>query len=321
MGTAGILGFIIRGRRVGCYNHYDSFPDQLGVDIVMFITALRPEERQRMIERLDEITWVDEEFELPSEELVELYTTREYHLNSYEKKDKMDDPEKFERRHELSSRYYKHMNWSQLLRGVQGAPCLALILSGELKHLIDSSDFEDNWLCCEYAYYVDFENQIFEMIVGGEGHWTFDALRDEGRYWGRLIRGRTDPERLMEELRMKERARYEERVARYQERDVREQAEDDDEDEYDDDDHSNDIDPTQTSSIDQSFVETLPDPASADSPTHQDERSPTSSAREGTPSADEHLMQKSGIKVAPVSSDTMDAIGGLKFRALSRSAT
>ncbi|OCF58541.1 hypothetical protein L486_04574 [Kwoniella mangroviensis CBS 10435] len=182
MGTGGLLGFIIAGKRTACYNHYDSYPDTLGVRIVMFILGLTPEQRQSMIERLKEIIWIDEELDSPpSEELFQYYTSKDFHLDSYEKEEKLKCPAEFEHR-----RRTPH-TWSELLRGMQGATCLPEILSGELKHLIDRTRFESNWLCCEYAYWIDFENQTFEMTVGQEGKWTFDQLSEKGRYWRRLV--------------------------------------------------------------------------------------------------------------------------------------
>ncbi|WWD08401.1 hypothetical protein V865_006513 [Kwoniella europaea PYCC6329] len=196
MGTRGLLGFIVAGKRKACYNHYDFYPDRLGVRIVMFILALTPEQRRSMIERLKEIMWIDEEFDSPpSEELIQYYTSKDFHLDSYEKEDKLKSPAEFEQR-----RRTPH-SWSELLRGMQGDPCLPQILNGELKHLIDQTGFESNWLCCEYAYWIDFENQTFEMTVGQEGKWTFDQLNEKGRYWRRLVDDELWTERLIEQYR------------------------------------------------------------------------------------------------------------------------
>ncbi|WVQ63221.1 uncharacterized protein L199_001372 [Kwoniella botswanensis] len=216
MGTRGVLGFIVAAKRKACYNHYDSYPDRLGVRIVMFILALTPEQRWSMIERLKEVSsttsipleqceglistlilwilWIDEEFDSPpSEELIQHYTSKDFHLDSYEKEDKLKYPAEFEHR-----RRTPH-TWSELLRGMQGAPCLPQIISGELKHLLDRNGFEFNWLCCEYAYWIDFENQTFEMTVGQEGKWSFNQLSEKGRYWRRLVDDELWTERLIEQ--------------------------------------------------------------------------------------------------------------------------
>ncbi|WWC98656.1 hypothetical protein V866_005549 [Kwoniella sp. B9012] len=196
MGARGLLGFIVAGNRKACYNHYDSYPDRLGVRIVMFILGLNPVQRRSMIERLKEIIWIDEELDSPpSEELIQYYTSKDFHLDSYEydKKDKLKSLAEFEQRRRTPR------TWSELLRGMQGDPCLPQILNGELKHLIDLAGFEYNWLCCEYGYWIDFENQTFEMTVGQEGKWTFDQLNEKGRYWRRLVDDELWTERLIEE--------------------------------------------------------------------------------------------------------------------------
>lgn len=56
MGTRGFIGFIIKGKRRGCYVQYDSYPEGLGVQIVMFILSLSAEQRQLMIQRLQEVS-------------------------------------------------------------------------------------------------------------------------------------------------------------------------------------------------------------------------------------------------------------------------
>lgn len=57
MGTRGLLGFIINGVRRGSYNHWDSYPSGLGLDVVRFILGLTPEQIDKMAERLQAVEW------------------------------------------------------------------------------------------------------------------------------------------------------------------------------------------------------------------------------------------------------------------------
>ena len=56
MGTRGLLGLIIAGKRHASYNHWDSYPCALGQAIVSFILSLKPEEWDRMATLLKDIT-------------------------------------------------------------------------------------------------------------------------------------------------------------------------------------------------------------------------------------------------------------------------
>ena len=58
MGTRGLLGVILRDRRKkGTYNHFNSFPEILGVNTVKFIKSLTEEQIEQMKERMEHITW------------------------------------------------------------------------------------------------------------------------------------------------------------------------------------------------------------------------------------------------------------------------
>lgn len=57
MGTRGLLGHIIRGKKKATYNHFDSYPSGLGMDIVGFVENLTPEQIEKMKEMLEAIEW------------------------------------------------------------------------------------------------------------------------------------------------------------------------------------------------------------------------------------------------------------------------
>ncbi|WVQ63222.1 uncharacterized protein L199_001373 [Kwoniella botswanensis] len=182
MGTRGLIGFTISGRRRGCYVQFDSYPEGMGVGIVKFILGLTPEQRETMIRRLEEIIWVESGSDAPKE-IVEKYRSLEFHLSPYEKHIKATNPEIFRQ--------------SQL--GTQGAYCLPYILDGSLKHLIDGTEFVEDGLFCEWAYWIDFEKQVFIMDDGKERQWNFDQL-DSG-FWGKLVDDNLQQEREFERRR------------------------------------------------------------------------------------------------------------------------
>lgn len=52
MGTRGLLGFIISGRRHASYNHFDSYPSGLGAQVAKFILGLDEEGKCAMLIRV-----------------------------------------------------------------------------------------------------------------------------------------------------------------------------------------------------------------------------------------------------------------------------
>lgn len=68
-------------------------------------------------------------------------------------------------------------DWYCLLRNVQGAAALPHILDGTLTHLVDSTDFEQDTLFCEWSYFIDWEAREVQIVGGGrEGTVGFAGL-------------------------------------------------------------------------------------------------------------------------------------------------
>ena len=55
MGTRGLLGFIISGKKYGVYMQYDSYLEGVGVDIAKFLMLLTDDEDKLMAKRLREV--------------------------------------------------------------------------------------------------------------------------------------------------------------------------------------------------------------------------------------------------------------------------
>ena len=120
MGTRGLLGFIILGRCRGAYNHWDSYPDGLGKDIVNFILRLKPENYATMARRVAGITWVNYKSK-PSPELQKHYRKLGF-FDTNVGNQTLED-------------------WYCLLRNTQGATALPAIRSGQLKHMLQERKF------------------------------------------------------------------------------------------------------------------------------------------------------------------------------------
>lgn len=121
MGTRGLLGFIILGQRHAAYNHWDSYPNALGMDIVAFISSLTPEDYATMAHLVADITWADSKSK-PSPELQENYRKLGF-SDTRVSNQSLED-------------------WYCLLRKTQGAAALPAIRSGELKHMEEYRRFQ-----------------------------------------------------------------------------------------------------------------------------------------------------------------------------------
>ncbi|KAI0085022.1 hypothetical protein BDY19DRAFT_461409 [Irpex rosettiformis] len=173
MGTRGLLGYIIRGKYRGTYNHFDSYPEGLGTEIAEFLATLSEEDRVRFIKRLNEIKWVSHDDPIPPETMEE-YKAAGYHLSTW--------MSVYDKRREV-------VNWYMLLCGVQGTKMFRPILEGKLHHMLDSTEFASDSLFCEWAYWVDFENERLEMDMYGRrcGVWTFAGMRVPQSYWATMV--------------------------------------------------------------------------------------------------------------------------------------
>lgn len=59
MGTRGLLAFIHKGTRKGCFNRLDSYPSGLGDAIIKFILSHTDQELEGMIEKIDQVcVWI-----------------------------------------------------------------------------------------------------------------------------------------------------------------------------------------------------------------------------------------------------------------------
>lgn len=137
MGTRGLYGFRKNGVDKTTYNHYDSYPDWLGHEVVHFCKETSIEEINEIFDR---IILVDEQDKPTKKQIAECI---EYYDDSVGTQSAND--------------------WYCLLRDAQGD--LNVYKRG-LKYMIDNHDFIEASLFCEYAYIINLDTNCLEFYVG-----------------------------------------------------------------------------------------------------------------------------------------------------------
>jgi len=144
MSTRGQIGFIQNGKRLGTYVHHDAFPEELGRLVVEFVAkrlkTVGGQEQFRSA--LAEVTWIEDEMAHVDADSVARYG------------------------------WDGICSWYGVLRQFQGAVGLHAIADGNLRHLIDDSDFISAW-DCEYAYVLDLDRGVLEFWEGNQNEPTF----------------------------------------------------------------------------------------------------------------------------------------------------
>ena len=139
MGTRGIYGFRKNEVDKLTYNHYDSYPEVLGRNIVEFIGNHTIEELNKIY---DKIIMVDNE-SIPTEEQIK-------------------ECEKYT---DLSVSQQTTQDWYCLLRDTQGD---LSAYDDDLKYMIDNADFILDGLFCEYGYIINLDTNRLEIYRGGQ---------------------------------------------------------------------------------------------------------------------------------------------------------
>lgn len=141
MGTRGAIGFFINGKTKAAYNHYDSYPDCLGREVIkacrgiISIDALKAS--------IDAIEVIDSEVPPTPEQIARCEAAGTVDLR-------------------VSSR--STSDWYCLLRGAQGD--IAGLMSGKVPYMEDSTNFLGDSLFCEYAYIINADDGTLEFYKG-----------------------------------------------------------------------------------------------------------------------------------------------------------
>lgn len=159
MGTRGAIGFFINGETKVAYNHFDSYPDAVGADVVDFLA-----DTYKKLGPADALAWLREKATAFAPTKTEKPTP-----------DDIVRLAKYARQRDLDS----DVEWYDLLRNAQG----------DLGKALDAGVFEDaryhldDGLFCEHAYIVNLDEETLEYY---EGFFKFNPRTgptERGRYW------------------------------------------------------------------------------------------------------------------------------------------
>lgn len=154
MGTRGFIGFVADEREVIAYNHWDSYPSELGLAMLGFLreAAKNPAVLRTAVQQLR----VVEEGEKPAAADIE-------HLAPWT---------------DLRVSEGSTADWYCLLRGTQGDPA-AMLEAGIIEH--NSTAWPLHSLFCEWGYLADLDGDgLLEVYRGFQ-----TEPHDQGRFAGR----------------------------------------------------------------------------------------------------------------------------------------
>lgn len=151
MSTRGLYGVVIDGEVKASYNHYDSYPEGLGLQILKEINAgTLTADRARTMQVVDEGSE-------PTNEQINIMVDAGLHNPS------------------VSTGQVAE--WYSLMRESQGK----LSVNLDVGFMIDSLDFAADSLFCEWGYLVNFDTNRLEVYEGFNGHTPVGRFQDMKR--------------------------------------------------------------------------------------------------------------------------------------------
>lgn len=147
MGTRGCYGFYKDGVTKATYNHFDSYIEGLGKDILDFIGNTSIPIMNKIFDKIELVR----EDDIPTIEQIE----------NCQKYTDLDVSNK------------SIMDFYCLLRKAQGD---LNAYKTDLKYMIDSKEFLGNSLFCEYAYIINLDKNVLEFYKG------FNKVPQNNRY-------------------------------------------------------------------------------------------------------------------------------------------
>jgi hypothetical protein len=146
MGTRGAYGFKADGKYFVTYNHFDSYPSGLGVEILKFLAHVK-----------ETNGWEDLKNKVNGLKLVKESMTPT-----------SDEIEKYKNVADVKVANQSLTDWYCLLRNFQFGDILWAIETGEVAHMIDNFEFLKDSLFCEYAYIIDLDNMLLSYYEGSQ---------------------------------------------------------------------------------------------------------------------------------------------------------
>jgi hypothetical protein len=135
MSTRGAFGFVRYDAEKLTYNHCDSYPSGLGLDILRWAKNVLDWNSIRA--QVDDLTLVDEQVKPTAEEAIKFAMYTDDRVSSGD-------------------------DWYSILRNTQGDP-QSILNAGAM---IDSHGFLTDSLFCEWAYIVDFDTNSLDVYRG-----------------------------------------------------------------------------------------------------------------------------------------------------------
>jgi len=144
MSTRGLYGIRKNGIDKATYNHFDSYPDGLGWDVVRFCLDNDIDSLDRFFDLIELVN----ENDMPTKEQVEHCTSLGLDDTNVSQKSLYD--------------------WYCLLRNMQGNfGMYQKMIDGRNKiYMIDNIDFIKDSLFCEFAYIINLDDNVLEFYSG-----------------------------------------------------------------------------------------------------------------------------------------------------------
>jgi len=146
MGTRGAIGWKLNGKYTCVYNHFDSYPEYLGIKMLILCGDITSNDSWDVFkEKISNITVISAD-DVPSKKVLNKYTQyRDTTVNG-------DDGE--------------NPTWYSVLRDIQGVQYFVEVLMGNLEHLPDDTYFMYDSVFCEYAYTFNLDTMEMEFWAG-----------------------------------------------------------------------------------------------------------------------------------------------------------
>jgi len=170
MGTRGAIGFFKKGKGKVTYNHFDSYPEGVGVVVLEEIKGFSVEQMKKAF---DNLKLIEDENKKPTKK----------EIKEFEKWSNpgVGGP--------MSNTEIK--TYYQLLRNVQGT--LKPYITGEVNLIVDNEEFLKSSLFCEWAYIVNLDKEVLEVYEGFQkkpqkNRYEIDKPEDSGYYNCALVK-------------------------------------------------------------------------------------------------------------------------------------
>lgn len=176
MGTRGIFGFHADGQDKLSYNHYDSYPDYLGKEVLQFIQGSTMESLTKIAKS---IILINSDIPPTKEQIKECAPWTDLGVSSGSTSD-----------------------WYCLLRNAQGD--MNAYKNG-LKYMSDSNSFALDSLFCEYGYIINTDTKKLEFYSGfnqmsrtNKGRYADKSSGGSSEYYGIALVAKFDLSKIIE---------------------------------------------------------------------------------------------------------------------------